>query len=230
VVELRRYTLRPGARETLVEMFEREFIETQEAVGIHLLGQFKDLDDPDVFVWLRGFRDMSVRAAALEAFYGGPVWKQHRDAANATMLDSDDVRLLRPAEPLSELIFDRSRRSPPGTTEVSSAVVTITICSLTADNAPEFPEFFATELEPELRAKGADIVTAFSTEHSPNNFPVLPIREGEELFVWVCRFPDVVAQSNHAARVDLSEVLGDRIDVPPETWTLTPTGRSLLGG
>jgi hypothetical protein len=27
-----------------------------------------------VFVWLRGFRDMSVRAAALEAFYGGPVW------------------------------------------------------------------------------------------------------------------------------------------------------------
>ena len=31
VVELRRYDLRPGARETLIELFEREFVETQEA-------------------------------------------------------------------------------------------------------------------------------------------------------------------------------------------------------
>ncbi|TIT92200.1 MAG: NIPSNAP family protein, partial [Mesorhizobium sp.] len=31
VVELRQYTLKPGRRETLIALFDREFIETQEA-------------------------------------------------------------------------------------------------------------------------------------------------------------------------------------------------------
>src|SRR5216110_612754 len=96
IVELRQYTLHPGKRDVLIDLFEREFIETQEAVGIKVIGQFRDVDDPDRFVWLRGFRDMASRAKALQAFYGGPVWKAHRETANATMIDSDNVFLLRP--------------------------------------------------------------------------------------------------------------------------------------
>jgi hypothetical protein len=46
VVELRRYTLRPGQRDTLVELFDDNFVESQEAVGIDLIGQFRELDDP----------------------------------------------------------------------------------------------------------------------------------------------------------------------------------------
>ena len=42
VVELRRYTLKPGARETLVELFDREFVEPQEALGMRILGTFRD--------------------------------------------------------------------------------------------------------------------------------------------------------------------------------------------
>src|SRR5690242_5785819 len=99
IVELRQYTLHPGARETLIELFDREFVETQEACGMKVIGQFRDLDDPDRFVWLRGFPDMPARARALAAFYGGPVWKAHRNAANATMIDSDNVLLLRPVAP-----------------------------------------------------------------------------------------------------------------------------------
>lgn len=95
IVELRQYTLRPGARDTLIELFEREFVTGQEAVGITVGGRFRDLDDPDRFVWLRSFPDMDGRARALRAFYHGPVWQGHREAANATMLDSDDVLLLR---------------------------------------------------------------------------------------------------------------------------------------
>jgi hypothetical protein len=34
VVELRRYRLRPGRRDDLVALFERELVETQEAVGM----------------------------------------------------------------------------------------------------------------------------------------------------------------------------------------------------
>jgi hypothetical protein len=97
VVELRQYTLKPGQRDVLIELFEREFIETQEATGMIVIGQFRDLNNADRFVWLRGFSDMATRAQALEEFYGGPVWKAHRDAANATMIDSDNVLLLRPA-------------------------------------------------------------------------------------------------------------------------------------
>ena len=99
VFELRQYTLHPGRRDTLIDLFEREFIETQEARGMRVLGQFRDLDDPDRFVWFRGFPDMDRRKEALTAFYSGPVWRTHRDAANATMIDSDDVLLLRLADP-----------------------------------------------------------------------------------------------------------------------------------
>lgn len=69
VVELRQYTLQPGKREVLVDLFDREFVETQEAVGIRLYGQFRDMDDPNRFVFVRGFRDMVSRAEALRAFY-----------------------------------------------------------------------------------------------------------------------------------------------------------------
>lgn len=52
VVELRRYTLHPGRRDVLIDLFDRELVESQEAVGMAVLGQFRDLDDPDRFVWL----------------------------------------------------------------------------------------------------------------------------------------------------------------------------------
>lgn len=71
VVELRQYTLHPGQRDVLVELFERAFIEAQETVGATIIGQFRDLEDPNRFVWLRGFPDMDKRLTALQAFYGG---------------------------------------------------------------------------------------------------------------------------------------------------------------
>ena len=52
----------PGQRDVLIELFDWEFIETQEAVGMKVIGQFRDLDDPDRFVWLRGYQDMPSRA------------------------------------------------------------------------------------------------------------------------------------------------------------------------
>ncbi|WP_406513549.1 hypothetical protein [Streptomyces sp. NBC_00161] len=34
IVELRQYTLHPGARDTLIALFEREFVAGQEAAGM----------------------------------------------------------------------------------------------------------------------------------------------------------------------------------------------------
>src|SRR5207253_4606951 len=66
IVELRQYTLHPGQRDVLIDLFDREFVESQEALEIKVIGQFRDLDNPNRFVWLRGFRDMPSRAQALK--------------------------------------------------------------------------------------------------------------------------------------------------------------------
>lgn len=99
VVELRQYTLKAGRRDTLIDIFDSRLIEGQEGTGMTIIGQFRDLDRPDMFVWMRGFDGMDARKNALADFYGGPVWAANRDAANATMIDSDDVLLLKPAWP-----------------------------------------------------------------------------------------------------------------------------------
>ncbi|WP_103351465.1 NIPSNAP family protein [Amycolatopsis sp. CA-128772] len=132
VLELRRYTLHPGRRDELIELFEREFIEPQEAAGAHLFGLFRAPAAPDEFVWLRGFRSLASRKAALEEFYFGPVWKEHRPAANATMIDSDNVLLLRP-------VHRGLAAPPPG----EGVYVTVT-----SPSPPPDPVFAAFETEP----------------------------------------------------------------------------------
>jgi hypothetical protein len=47
IVEFRQYTLHPGSRDVLIELFDGEFVESQEAVGMKVIGQFRDLDDPN---------------------------------------------------------------------------------------------------------------------------------------------------------------------------------------
>src|SRR5438105_14047627 len=110
VVELRQYTLKPGQRDVLVDIFERHFIEAQEEAGAHVIGHFRDLDHPDRFVWLRGFQDMPARKTALEAFYSSAAWNEQRDAVNETLIDYENVLLLRPATPESG--FQSATRPP----------------------------------------------------------------------------------------------------------------------
>jgi len=83
VVDLRPYALHAQRADIFATLFEREFIQAQEAAGITVIGQFRNPDDPDRFVWLRGFRDMASRATALQAFYDSALWKPPRDEANA---------------------------------------------------------------------------------------------------------------------------------------------------
>src|SRR5713101_5542585 len=155
IVELRQYTLHPEKRDALIDLFEREFIETQEAVGIQVIGQFRDVDDPNRFVWLRGFRDMASRAKALQDFYGGPVWKAHREAANATMVDSDNVLLLRPALPTSGFSLEGKKRSRTGSNEGRNELIVATIYYFGAPVSAGFVEFFEQTLKPAVTDAGA---------------------------------------------------------------------------
>ena len=238
IVELRQYTLYPGKRDVLINLFDREFIESQEALGMKVIGQFRDLDDPNQFVWLRGFRDMPSRAEGLKAFYGGPVWKAHREVANATMVDSDNVLLLRPARPASGFSPQNSGRSRPGATEVPKGLVVVTIYHFDAPPGAGFVDFFERAVKPVLTDTGASILAYFVTESSANNFPALPVREGEKVFVWFARFQDQAAYNQHVAalsrslrwRGKLSEELARRLKGPPKVLKLSPTARSQLRG
>lgn len=238
IVELRRYTLHSGQRDVLIELFDRELVESQEALGMSLIGQFRDLDYPDRFVWLRGFQDMPSRAQALTAFYGGPVWKAHRDAANATMIDSDDVLLLRPARPASGFPLENSDRPPPGERRVPEGLVVATLYYLDRPADADFVDFFDRTLEPVLRGAGATILAYFVTESSPNTFPALPVREGEYVLAWFSLFQNHCTYDRHAAalsesrgwRDEVEGALALRLVRPPEVLRLSPTARSLLHG
>jgi NIPSNAP len=235
IVELRRYALHSGARETLIELFDRELVETQEAVGMRVLGQFRDLDEPDSFVWLRGFDDMRTRERALGAFYGGPVWKRHARAANATMVDSDNVLLLRP---LSGLVLDPDDRAARGSTGSGAGLFAVTIYPLREQVAEDFRAFFRRELEPALREAGISVLATYATEHSANTFPALPVREGEEMFVWMAMFAGAAEHAAATAELErasvwrdvVSPALAGYVDGPAEVLRLTPTARSLLHG
>ncbi|GAA1595117.1 NIPSNAP family protein [Actinoplanes couchii] len=190
IVELRRYTLRPGRRDELIELFDREFVESQEALGMTVLGQFRDLDQPDRFVWLRGFPDMDVRRKGLEDFYGGPVWKEHGPAANATMIDSDDVFLLRALVPPPQ--------SPRDTIKGNFLYATIWLSN-----------------HPFTIGEASEPLASFETEHAVNDFPALPVREGEHAIVRFTREPETA-------------IAPDGVRV--ERMRLAPTDRSALRG
>jgi hypothetical protein len=234
VIELRQYTLHPGVRDTFLELFDREFIESQEVLGSWVIGQFRDLDDPDRVVWLRGFRDMPARAEALAAFYGGPIWRAHREAANATIIDSDNVLLLRPANGLP---FELDARAPPGEQETARGMIVATICYFDAPVDDEFLAFFEQDIKPALLETGAHVRAGFVTESSANNFR-LPVREDEQVFVWLAGFSDSEAYQQHVAALADSanwrdRVAGElrrRIMAPPEILRLGPTARSRLQG
>ncbi len=238
IVELRQYALHAGKRDELIELFDHEFVETQEAVGIQVIGQFYDLDDPNRFVWLRGFNDMSARAQSLNAFYGGPVWKAHRDAANVTMIDSDNVLLLRLAHPTSGFSLENEHRLPPGSSAVRDGFVAVTIYYFDAPVKSDFISYFENTIQPLLTAAGAKILAYFVTEDSPNTFPALPVREGENVFVWLAGFQDQAASELHVAELanskiwnkEISKSLKHRLKRKPELLRLTPTTRSRLTG
>lgn len=175
--------LKSGARETLVELFDCEFVESQEALGMAILGTFRDLDDPDQFVWLRGFEDLASRAPALQAFYSGPVWRAHSAVANATMVDVDNVLLLRPAEDGPRLDHDPARRPPVGAPE-RDGVLTVTISPAGSDVS-------------------GDALARLVTEHGRNDFPALPVREDVDVVVclWASEPPDVLPHGTEILRL-----------------------------
>lgn len=227
VIELRQYTLHPGRRDELIALFEREFIETQEAAGMMLLGQFRDLDEPDRFVWLRGFADMAARREALGRFYQGPAWRAHRDAANATMIDSDNVLLLCPTAEGPALAVS-TPPPPKGAETPEQARIVICLHYFDAPVNAEWLAHFEQIQRPWLEDMHARVLATLVTGAAPNDYPALPVREGEHVFACVLQFAD---EATHE-RCDRQLQAAWRIGAQPhrtDLLRLVPTARSRIG-
>jgi hypothetical protein len=127
-VELRNYETQPGQRDTLIAMFEAHFLDVYQAAGAAIVGTFRNLDDPNRWVWLRQFPSNATRATALSGFYGSARWQKLRGPAKATIRDVSDALLLvgpqgqpiraeaPPAgEPVPASIFECARYFPKST-------------------------------------------------------------------------------------------------------------------
>lgn len=233
LLELRRYRLHPGRRDELIDLFEREFVESQEACGIELLGQFRDLDAPDRFVWLRGYPDPEHRAEALTRFYGGPVWQAHRAAANATMIDSDDVLQLRPCRPVGGFALPRRAELE---TRSASGVVLAHLHPLRDADTTAFVEFFERQLVPALWNANVGVGASYVSDTRANSFPALPVRKDVTAFVWFSRHADLERADAAQARVQrlldrrsaLAREHAQQLAGEIETLRLLPTPRSRL--
>ncbi|GLQ94383.1 NIPSNAP family protein [Dyella acidisoli] len=232
IVELRQYTLHPDQREVLIELFDREFLESQEAVGMCVIGQFRDLDDPNRFVWLRGFADMESRRKGLEAFYFGPVWGKHRDIANATMVDSDNVLLLKPAWSGSTLKSTPNSRPPVGTSTPAMGLVDIAVFNLKEPADMDLLAFVRNSMTQSLYEAGAREVAWYVTDTSENTFPRLPVREGEHVLVGVVVFDHKDPLANFLAsgvrQKSMATTLAHWLAQPSQLLKLQPTERSAL--
>jgi hypothetical protein len=219
IVELRQYRLRPGRRDDLVGLFEEHFVESQERDGMSVIGTFRDLDDDDRFVWIRGFPSMAERRRSLEAFYGGSVWKANGPQANETMVDSDNVLLLRPARAGLALPSPASR-PPVGAAEADRGVVEVGVLLLDAPADDETIDLV-------LGGWNGRLLGCLVSEEAENDFPALPVREGEHALVWLVGYPD-------AASADGAQIEAAAARVPHvrglEKLRLAPTARSLLAG
>jgi hypothetical protein len=232
VLELRQYTLKPGQRDALIDVFDAHFVESQEALGMSVIGQFRDRRRSDRFVWLRGFSDMKSRHAALEQFYGGPVWAAHKAAANETMLDSDDVLLLKPARP--DLAFRVDPLDRPAAGEDRPATLVLAgIHPLPQPADPAIVARFEPQVLSVLRSSGVELEGVFVTESAPNTFTRLPVREGEHVLVWFGTLKSNVATARDAQRgpgfAQLAAGVSSLSEQPPVLLELDPTQRSILG-
>lgn len=228
VLELRRYTLKPGMRSGFAEYFDTFFPEAMQQLGAIAAGDFLNRENPLMFTWIRGYRDMDERARFNAAFYYGPVWKEHRNAANGMMDDSDNVLLLRPASDAHALLVLPAvspLTEPQGATGV--------VLSLIFPVKPERAEAFIADAEQALARYPAEIreIGMFVTLNERNNFPQHPIRSDGPFVCWFAVAKDDAALER--VRGVTSEVMQSlaatgALSGAPELMTLDPSKRSRL--
>ena len=180
IVDLRDYTTAPQKRELLIERCEREFFPEQARLGARFIGVFRDADNPDRFVWLRGMPDLETRQRVLTAFYSdGEIWKAARDEVNRWIADSDNVLLLRAASGWAVDVDASREAAAPSVVGMYTYVSRTPIADAVA---------LLREVAQEIERVGGRLLVTLATDPVENNYPRHAIRTGETGFVWFASF------------------------------------------
>jgi hypothetical protein len=229
VIEFRRYTLKPGSRAQFSRHFDTHFPEAFQQAGAIALGHFHDRDAPDSFTWIHGFRSWAGRAEANRAFYDGPVWQEHKHAANRCIADSDNVLLLRPLYPDSDIPVLRAVdpvAEPLGARGIVVAQLLrpaegkLDACALAAECG------FAA-----YRGHGVTEAGILVSIGEPNNFPRHPVRTDGPWLVWIGVLRDEAALDALRPAFDAAgaRLLEEKLlAAPAELLVLDPCRRSRM--
>ena len=103
IVEVRSYRIKPGKRDEFIKLFESRAIPAQRKYAIQVVGPMLDVENPNKFVFLRGFPSLEERDRMKEEFYEGELWKNELEGIAMPMIDSYDVIL---CETSAGCVFD----------------------------------------------------------------------------------------------------------------------------
>jgi hypothetical protein len=222
LVELRSYTLVPGAADPFARHFEEHLVAGQEELGMDLVGRFQVPGDDARFVWVRRYLEPPNRGAALAAFYGGPVWEEFGPRANELMVDFSDVHLLAPdpsSPPFAANHVPLARRDGQW---VGDMVVAATFDRAVAAGSAPAHGGLVEAMDEALAASPTGEVTELGrlvTAHVPNDFPRLPVHEDVDVAVWLLSDRTGGAHSATA----LAREVATATHLPLRTVTLRPT-------
>src|SRR5882672_476971 len=228
VVELRRYTIKPGERAHFSQCFENYFPEAFQQLGALVFGQFLERGNDSMFTWLRGYRDMDARATVCASMYYGPLWKEHRQTMNARLIDSDNVMLLRPIKGSIPVL---PAVDPVAEPLGARGVVVAQVFSAQANRVDELATRAAPFFE-RYQAAGLREVAILATLGEPNNFPQHPVREDGPFLVWLGLFDGNAAVNGVMAAIaeEASRALATSglLREPAQLLVMDPAPRSRL--
>jgi hypothetical protein len=230
VIELRNYLVRQGRRDQFINLFEENFVQSQNILGGYILGQYRVKGADDNFFWIRGFRDMPARYKFLNDFYyGSPSWKQHKSEANSMLLNNDNVHLLKPLNLKgdsndAELSFNADWFGQ----EKGVAVVDFYTSNTKRE---KLIEFVKKKYAPILNNSKIEHASFWTSEMTPNDFTGLPVFQDKNLLVQITFYKNESEYKTKMKDVDskmndeLKSEMADLVTIK-NTLTVYPTEKS----
>jgi hypothetical protein len=232
VIELRNYLVRPGRRDEFIDLFEENFTQSQNVLGGYTLGQYRVKSAEDNFFWIRGFKDMASRNKFLNDFYfGSPVWKQQKAAANSLLLNNDNVYLLRPLN-LKDNSGDAefSFNSNWFGQEKGIAVVDFYTSNT---KLGKLIEFVKKKYAAILNSSKIETTSFWVSETTPNEFTGLPVFQDKNLLVQITFYKNELDYQTRMKAVEskmndeLKTEMADLVTIK-HTLIIYPTEKSFL--
>jgi hypothetical protein len=93
IVEVRTYRIAPGKRDDFIKFFEQHSAPALQSYGMKVVGPLIDLENPNRFIFLRGFPSIEDLHRMKDEFYRSRLWKEELEHIAMPVLESYDVTL-----------------------------------------------------------------------------------------------------------------------------------------